>query len=169
MRKKLEKKSILFVCTGNTCRSVMAQALFQQLKEDLFPELDYHPDSAGIAVSDTLSPSKEAVFCLAKHGIDITTHKARMVNPKIIKKSSLILAMTHQQLSYLKSHFPWANHKIHLFRPFCHQKKYLKDDEIEDPYGKGIIYYENIYKKLKQDIKKLLSHLREELKDEPSN
>lgn len=166
MKKKLKKKIILFVCTGNTCRSVMAQALFEKLKEELFPELEYTSDSAGIAACNIASPSKEAVFCLAKHGIDITTHKARMVNSNIIKNASLILAMTHYQLNYLKDYFPWANHKIHLFRLYCHQKKYMKDDEIEDPYGKGIIFYENIYRRMKQDIKKLLFYLRKELKNE---
>ncbi|MDD3655203.1 MAG: hypothetical protein PHI72_00335 [Atribacterota bacterium] len=166
MRKKLEKKNILFVCTGNTCRSVIAQVLFQKLKEDLYPELGYQAESAGIAANNGVSPSKEAVFSLAKQGIDITTHQAKIVDSKLIKKSSLILAMTHQQLNYLQEHFPWAKNRMHLFRLFCHQKKCMKNDEIEDPYGRGIVLYDEIYKRLKQDIMLLFSYLRKEFKDE---
>ena len=53
----MKNKTVLFVCTGNTCRSVMAQALFQKFKEDLFPELNYQADSAGNAASNKPSPS----------------------------------------------------------------------------------------------------------------
>lgn len=162
----MKKKIILFVCTGNTCRSVMAQALFQRLKEDLFPELNYQPDSAGIAASSSLSPSREAIFCLAKQGMDITTYQPKMVNCQLIQDSALILAMTQQQLNYLKEHFPEARHKMYLFRCFSQQKEVLKDKEIEDPYGRGILFYEDIYEKLKQDIKNLLFYLKEVGKNE---
>ena len=62
----MEGKRILFVCAGNTCRSVIAQALFQKIKEDKYPKLNYYADSAGIASYQGYSPSKEAIFCLAK-------------------------------------------------------------------------------------------------------
>lgn len=166
MRKKLDKKNILFVCAGNTCRSVIAQALFQKLKEELCPELDYSADSAGIAVDHGISASNETIFCLAKQGIDVTTHQAKMVDARLLEKSSLILTMTNQQLNYLKDKFPHAKNKIFLFKPFSHQKKYMKNDEIEDPFGRGLSFYENICQYLKQDIKKLIFHLREDFKYE---
>lgn len=155
------KKIILFVCTGNTCRSVMAEALFERFKEDLFPGLNYQADSAGISVSNSISASKEAIFCLAKQGIDITTHQPKMINSRIIQDSSLILAMTQQHLIYLKEHFPEAQHKIYLFRNFCQQKEEIEDKEIKDPFGRGILFYEDIYELLEQDIKSLLFYLKE--------
>ncbi len=158
----MDKKSILFVCAGNTCRSLMAQALFQESKEELFPELNYYADSAGTAAYDGAPPSKEAIFCLIKQGIDVSTHQAKKVDNQLIEKSSFILTMTNQQLDCLKEKFPLARNKIFLFRPFSHQKSYMKNDEIEDPYGKGLNFYENICKYLKQDIKKLIFHLRED-------
>ena len=166
MRKKLDKKNILFVCAGNTCRSVIAQALFQKLKEELCPELDYSADSAGIAVDHGISASNETIFCLAKQGIDVTTHQAKMVDARLLEKSSLILTMTNQQLNYLKDKFPHAKNKIFLFKPFSHQKKYMRNDEIEDPFGRGLSFYEDICQCLKQDIKKLIFHLREDFKYE---
>jgi len=161
----LKEHIILFVCTGNTCRSVIAQALFQELKEEFFPGLNYQAESAGISAIEDTSPAKEAVFCLAKHGIDITTHRAQQVNSQLIKKSSLILTMTREQLNFLKEHFPQAQYKVFLLRLFCQQREHLKNDEIKDPYGEGIFFYEDIYKQLKRDIKKLLFRLAEEQKD----
>ncbi|HOR42099.1 MAG TPA: hypothetical protein PK111_02915 [Atribacterota bacterium] len=162
----MKKQNILFVCTGNTCRSIMAQAIFLKLKEELFPDLSLEPDSAGIAVSDHLAPSREAIFCLAKRGIDITTYQPKMVTDQIIQNSSLVLAMTNQQMDYLKEHFLWAREKIYLFRLFCQQKNYMKDEEIEDPYGRGIFFYEDICKILTEDLKKLIYYFKEEGKNE---
>jgi protein-tyrosine phosphatase len=143
----------------------MAQALFQELKEEIFPELNYQAESAGIAAVEGTFPAKEAVFCLAKHGIDITTHRTQQVNSQLIKKSSLILTMTREQINFLKEHFPEARHKVFLLRLFCRQREYLKNDEIKDPYGESIFFYEDIYKQLKQDIKKLIFCLTEEQKN----
>lgn len=156
----MKNKTVLFVCTGNTCRSVMAQALFQGFKEDLFPELNYQADSAGIAASGSTSPSREAIFCLAKQGMDITTHQPKPVNSQLLKDAILILTMTQQQLDYLREHFPWAKHKMYLFRTFCQQMENLKVKEIEDPYGMGLLFYEDIYEKLENDIKNLLFFLK---------
>jgi len=166
LRKIVEGKCILFVCAGNTCRSVIAQALFQKIKEDKYPKLNYYADSAGIASYQGNSPSKEAIFCLAKQGVDVTTHQSKMVDSQLLKKSSLILAMTNEQVDYLKEKFPWAKNKIFLFKTFSHQKKFMKNDEIVDPFGRGILFYEEICKYLMQDIKKLISHLREDLEYE---
>lgn len=162
----MDKKSILFVCSGNTCRSVIAQALFQKMKEDLYPELSFSANSAGIAVDQIVSASKEAIFCLAKQGIDVTTHQTKLVDEQLIENSSFILTMTNQQLNYLKYKYPHAKKKIFLFRSFSHQKKYMKNDEIEDPFGRGLSFYEEICKYLKQDIKKLILYLREDVKYE---
>jgi protein-tyrosine-phosphatase len=162
----LDKKHILFVCAGNTCRSVIAQALFQKLKEELFPELNYFADSAGISANEGVPPSSQAIFCLAKQGIDVTTHRAKMVDNRLLENSNLILTMTNQQQDYLKEKFPRVQNRIFLFKLFSHQKKYMKNDEIEDPFGMGLSFYEDICKYLKQDIKKLIFHLREDFKNE---
>lgn len=162
MRQNLEKKIILFVCTGNTCRSVMAQALFQKIIEDSFSELKYLPDSAGIAANKGESASREAIFCMAGQGVDITSHQAKPVNENLLKESSLILTMTDQQLNYIIKEFPSAKNKTFLFKLFCHQKKFMKNDVIEDPFGQGLIFYQKICKTMKHDIRKLISHLRED-------
>jgi protein-tyrosine phosphatase len=158
----LKQEKILFVCTGNTCRSVIAQALFQKLKDELDPELNYQAYSAGIAAIEGSMPTSEAIYCMAKYGLDITTHNARQVDEQIIKNSSLILTMTNQQKNILKEKFFRASHKIFLFRPFCLQTKHIENKEVEDPYGKSISFYEDLCYLLENDIKSLINRLRED-------
>ena len=158
----LDKGIILFVCTGNTCRSVMAQALFRKLKDKFAPDLNYQADSAGIRAIEGFPPTEETIICMAKQGLDIRAHKAKSIDNKIIKKSSLILTMTQQQQISLKKQFPLSINKIFLFRPFCLRNKRTKNQDIEDPYGKSVLFYENICRQLEDDINKLINRLREE-------
>jgi protein-tyrosine-phosphatase len=158
----VEKGIILFVCTGNTCRSVMAQALFQKLKDKFAPDLNYQADSAGIRAIEGLPPTEETIICMSKQGLDISAHKAKSIDNKIIKKSSLILTMTQQQRIFLKKQFPLSMNKIFLFKTFCLRNKCIKNPDIEDPYGKDMFFYEKICSQLEQDINKLINRLREE-------
>lgn len=157
----MKNKKILFVCTGNTCRSVIAQALFQRIKDELYPELNYQADSAGIAAIEGVTPTSEAIFCMARHGMDISTYQAKRVNDKLIKNFSLILTMTNQQHDFLKKYFPRARHKIFLLRPYCLRNSHIKNQEIEDPFGKSMLFYEKICRQLEQDINQLIYRLKE--------
>ena len=139
----------------------MAQALFQKIRDEIAPELNYQADSAGIAVTGGSTPTREAIFCMARQGLDITTSRAKTVNDKIITKSFLILTMTRQQKDFLEKHFPQARHKIFLLRTFCFTNSHTKNQEIADPYGKIILFYEKICQQLEQDIIKLIYCLRE--------
>lgn len=158
----MNQQKILFVCTGNTCRSVIAQALFQKVKDKLAPDLDYRAYSAGIAAIEGVSPTRESIFCIAKYGLDITTHQARQVEERMVKDSSLILTMTQEQQFFLKKQFPWATHKIFLLRPFCRQGNHITNKEIEDPYGKKLSVYERVCEQLEQDIRELIYRLRKD-------
>lgn len=158
----MEKGIILFVCTGNTCRSVMAQALFRKLKDKFAPALNYQADSAGIRAIEGFPPTEETIICMNKQGLDISAHKAKIVDNKMIKKSSLILTMTQQQQIFLKKQFPLSMNKTFLFRPYCLKNKGIENQDIEDPYGRSMFFYENICRQLEDDLNKLINRLREE-------
>ena len=139
----------------------MAQAFFEKVKDELAPALPYQAHSAGISAIEGINPTKEAIFCMDKHGMDITNHQAKLVEQNIINHSACILTMTKQQKMILKINFPQASQKIFLLRPFCLQSNHIINKEVEDPFGKSMLFYENICYQLEQDIKKLIYRLRE--------
>lgn len=159
----MKQNIILFVCTGNTCRSVMANFLFVKLKEQLAPELKYHSDAAGISAIEGIPPTKEAIICLAKRGLDVSKYQSKVANKDLISSSSLVLPMTYQQLNFLKKKYPKESGKIFLFRPYCNKFKAIANREIEDPYGKSMSFYEITCNKIEQDINRLIINLRKEL------
>ncbi len=98
---RLSEVKILFVCTGNTCRSPMAKGIFSKyLAEKLGCRIDrlgkigYKVDSAGTVGLAGFSASPEAIAACAARGIDIKSHKSQRLSEELIKDSDIIFVMT---------------------------------------------------------------------------
>lgn len=119
---------ILFVCTGNTCRSPMAQALLTKMAQEKGVLLSC--DSAGVAVNPGSAFSKEAALVL-KEAFDIPDfdHKAKPVTESLLKDSDLLIAMTE-------------NHRRLLTQAFgAGDKVITMPGEVGDPYGGDFATY----------------------------
>lgn len=133
---------ILFVCTGNICRSPSAEAIARKKAEER--GLDHLIfDSAGTSGYHEGEPSdKRTVEVGEQNGVSFKGIAARQINDEDFDKFDLILAMDRSHLSHLYNIAPAKHHdKIALFLQFCNVSNF-HDDEVIDPYygaGRGFI------------------------------
>ena len=141
--------NILFVCTGNTCRSAMAAALFNKIAVER--DLDVRIESAGIFAKDGEPASNEAIIAMKKYDIDLLGHHAQSINTELIEKSDLILVMTAAHKLVLESA---AKDKVFTLSEYAGI-----GEDIEDPYGGDISEYEECAEKLYRALEKVADKL----------
>lgn len=162
-------KTILFVCTGNTCRSAMAEGMFKKmLEEKTKGNSKIEVISAGISALPGISPTFEAISVMFEQGIDISQHYAQELQEELIKKADLILVMTNEHKEYIHKEFPFAQNKTFLLKKFTINNKSKSNQnndrnyEIIDPIGRKIEFYRIIARELKNNLEKILDKIFEE-------
>lgn len=130
--------SVLFVCTGNICRSPTAEGVFRHLVTADGRGSSFHIDSAGTqGFHAGESPDPRASFTAARHGVDLTVLRARAVTKADLSRFGLVLAMdgTHlDHLNRLAARTPGASAEIALFLDYAG----MGWADVPDPYyGSG--------------------------------
>ncbi|MDD3223437.1 MAG: low molecular weight protein arginine phosphatase [Clostridium sp.] len=144
--------NILFVCTGNTCRSCMAEVIFN----DICDVKDIKAFSAGTnAIVGSKTSNNSALILKKNLNIDISDRKAVNINEATIKNADLILTMTESIAHILKSKY--QNLTVSALN------KYVSlSGEIPDPYGQDLDVYQYTFDNLKYSIKLLIKKIKED-------
>ena len=143
--------NIMFVCTGNICRSAMAEKLLKKKLQDLGMSQKVEAYSCGTYAEADDTPTYEATtVMMKKYGIDMTSHRATPIRDSKIYDMDLILCMTNSHKNTLKLVCPDLVDRIFLLREYAGL-----DGEISDPYGGTIKVYEECI----NDIEKCLDLL----------
>jgi len=150
------KKSVLFVCTGNTCRSPMAEGLFRKA---LGARRDFEVGSAGIAAYPGDSPNPETVKLLAGRGINLDGFKSQPVSPEVLEQATHVFAMTSGHLEALENLFPDYADKFYLVCEFVDIPGRGVAADVPDPIGMGRKAYEETAVTLDQAIPTLLAFI----------
>ena len=148
--------NILFVCTGNTCRSPMAQALFEEKAKK--KGLDIVVKSAGIYALDGESASKGAMESLKLEGINIEDHRASIIHRGLLEDADLILTMGRSHKESLISKYDFIEDKIYTLKQFA----YGIEEDVVDPFGGDI----NVYNNTKEELDKALEEIVKKLNRE---
>lgn len=127
---------VLFICTGNICRSPAAAALLRQRLEQE-GLTDWYVESAGTWTVDGRPASRHVVQLMLERGLDITAHRSRAVNQRIIAPADLVLVMTHSHAEALRLEFPGQADRVYLLSEMQDERRY----DIDDPYGGSMAEY----------------------------
>ncbi len=128
---------ILFVCSGNTCRSPMASAILQQFadRDDLASAISV--SSAGVAAQIGSPASTVARDVMVRMGLSLAYHEARQIGFADLVENDLVLTMTEGQRHILASGMPEVSDKVFSLGTFIGEK-----GDVVDPYGGGAQEYE---------------------------
>lgn len=148
-------KNVLFICTGNTCRSPMAEAIFNKIVGER--NLSLHARSAGVATVDGLSANKNAIDTMASLGIDISAHKTRFLPNIELNKYDLFVTMNYDQATLVESLGVPLSMIYVLQKPST--DKYDFEMGIADPYGKDLQAYKKCAEDLESAIEELIKTL----------
>lgn len=124
--------NILFVCTGNTCRSAMAAAVMDKIAVE--NDLDVFIESAGLFATEGEGASKNAILALKKYGIDLSGHRTQPVTEDLLKQCDLILTMTEAHKQLIEN---LASGKVYTLLEYAGG-----NGSISDPYGGDLEEYE---------------------------
>lgn len=136
--------NILFVCTGNTCRSAMAEAV----AKSIFPKDEYNIMSAGLSVIENQPASENAVLAAEALGFNLKEHKAKQITPSLIKEADIVLTMTSGHKQAIANACNSAGIPVFTLAEYAGHGS----EDVTDPYGCDLEIYEECIEKLRQYI-----------------
>lgn len=155
-------KKILFVCTGNTCRSSMAEALLKHYAKE-HPELKLQVNSAGTSAFGNQPASSNAILAVRELGVDLSAHRSKAVTAELMNEADLVLAMTNSHKQQLLRFMPQAAGKVFTLAEYTTEDK---NKNISDPFGGNLDIYMECRDELSIYIRKLLDKLERQIGDD---
>jgi protein-tyrosine-phosphatase len=153
-------KHVLFVCTGNSCRSVMAQELMRHLLARAGIDA-VQVDSAGVFAIHGMAPTRETVRTLQEAGVPVSEHRARLLTPLMVQSADLILVMEQFQAEEVLRRDPGARSKMHLLKTYLlpPTEPAPANPNIADPIGKPLEIYEVCFAEIREAVERLAKSL----------
>ena len=152
-------KRILFVCTGNSCRSVMATGLMEQLLQRAGVDA-VQVESAGIFAVEGMGPTRETNRTLQRAGVDCSSHRARALSVEMAEAADLIFVMEQFQAEEVVRRIPKASGKVHLLKPYgLPPAEVGTSPNIPDPIGKPLEVYEVCFADIQTAIQRIAKSL----------
>jgi protein arginine phosphatase len=149
---------LLFVCTGNTCRSPIAEALLKKELKQKELGFELQVSSAGLVVYAGERLAEKASFLLDQEQVEHDAQRpAQQLDQDLIQDADLILTMTADQLRQVVLRFPESASKVYLLTAYSG----LEPVDIEDPYGQDLQKYHQVMEEIQLALKNLITKLEE--------
>jgi len=132
---------MIFVCTGNTCRSPLAEAAWYDLTKDKQKEIKgLQVSTAGLAPYVNVPAAPQSIAIAKEWGIDLSGHRSKQLDPDVARDTEWLIVMTHEQGEAIKEVYKVKDAHVMLLGSFCNSAQY--EDDIADPIGGSQEAYE---------------------------
>ena len=156
---KKKISSILFVCTGNSCRSVMAEALMRKKLYELGSDRA-EVGSAGVAVFGSVPPTGETIAVMREEGVDVSGSRTKKVTRDMIRNADLILVMEPAHKDKILNLDPQASGKTFLLREYKNPSKVMPGGfGVHDPIGMPVEGYRKTRDEIKKEIERIAGEI----------
>lgn len=146
---------IMFICTGNICRSAMAHKMLEKKAKEENKDIEVY--SCGVFAEDGDVPTYEGIDVMREYGIDLSKHRATNIRNSNIKDMDVILCATTSHKNNVISMYPELKEKVYTMKEYAGYDK--KDIDIKDPWGYGIATYRMCAAEIEDCINKYVEKL----------
>ena len=147
---------IIFVCTGNICRSPMAEGILRHRWMEMAGN-DRTVSSMGVQGLDGSPATDLARQVCAENGIDISEHRSRPISGEELQTADLILCMEPGHVSFLGTFYPWHSDRIALLGAWPGKPK--RKHTVQDPMGGSLGLYQKVFGIIEAHIDRILPQL----------